>query len=1042
MTAARMAVVPAALALIALALSASAAGEYYNISNAPFATISNGPQNAIIVDVLDPNNPAEVEAAIGSVLGRTTRAAGSPIVHQIARLREAGLIRPEVDPEIYATVLVRSGGAIEPITRATRAYGGGSITFTYSGWSAADESLLKSFVSIAYPIVQQVYGSPANTITVQVVNDTSQTEKDSLLGGVYVTGSGVQPQMRLWRFASNISLERSFLHLMIHAFHDTAAFDYDAWEEGFTRAAAVAAGEEIDKKIVQQFPAGPLEPMDFVGRDIGGDAFYYLMSTYETLNQPALSNNTFFTSWVDTLQGGGNFGGMIIPRLGMSSSAWLKVYIERLRTDGQSFFSLFNQQYYQQLSSNSGIAGNVPVLKGIAAGITPTVENIAFDSWFGRQYVFDTSVSLGKKLYAFTFPPDVPANPGTEGYSIPTFLIYYTTTSTGDETPLSGTVYPVYWDYRYATDLFLSGQYEMVPIENGEGYVTPTFFVDNIGGTQRVAMDFTIGTETARVYFPAGMAGTVASSNNFLGVVTGAESGSINAKVDAEATGTTATVTRGAFGASLPSLIGFSRLRITYTPTTGSQVVKTVNVGPGGYQAIINSPAAASTLFHTFTAGLRMMSVPMTTFEQDQSRALQDGSGSPAIPADKLLLARWNPLLADAYKYEMYPRTPPFTPGRAYWLKLSSSTNVTVIGESPDPGSDWRVGLVNGWNQVGTPFATSVAVSTLLIEKGNDEPITFAEAWSRGLVGKIIWKYTPGSGYSEAATLEPWEGYWFKCNVPDGVVLTIPGPESRTRSASRAASVGGSGGTLNSKNDWSMKVSAHTSGGDSSTVTLGLAVGATDGFDYAFDADSPPSYGRATTLASVVPGRVGEPCAVDTRTAGAEKITWEMIVTPQDANEDVVLKWQDISDVPKRYRLTLVDESTGRSQFIRTTSSYRFNSGDGSQRRLKLIADSSPSTRLLISNVTVGPTRGTSVSFSYGLSSGAQVTAEIVGPTGRRVRRIEDGRVTRSGINSMTWDRRDDAGRSVPAGVYMLQMTATTEDGEMVKTVRPVLLAR
>ncbi|HOK53640.1 MAG TPA: hypothetical protein PKV43_04200, partial [Armatimonadota bacterium] len=773
-----LAITVTVLAVVAGLYQPADAASYYNVSNVPFETISNGPQNAIVVDVADPTNPAAVEAAVSAALGRvSTRAIGNPLSRQISKLKEAGLIRPDVDPEMYATVLIQSGGTFDIPGRASRAYGGGTITFTYTGWSASDEALLKSFVQIAYPIVVQVYGAPARSITVNVVNDTTQTEKDSLLGGVYITGSSVQPQIKLWRYNSNVSLERSFLHMMIHAFHDTAAFNYDAWEEGFTRAAAVVAGEEIDKKIAQQ-PASGLSQMDFVGRTLG-DAFYYLMPNYEVLNQPPLSNNTFMTSWVDSLQGGGQFGGMIIPRLGMSSTAWLKVYIERLRTDGQSFFKLFNEAYYQQLSGNPGIAGNVPALKGIAAGITPSVEALPFNEWFRRQYVLDTSISIGKKLYAFTFPPDVEDSSG--GYSLPVFLIHYNTTSTGNETPLEGTVYPVYWDYKYQNDVFVSSQYEVVPIEAGEGYVTPTFYPSNMGGAQRVAIDFTIGPETRRIYFPAGLAGTSANPNTLLGIIVGGNSGSISAVLDANPS-TTATVTNGAFGKAL-SLDLFSKMTITYSPTTGSPVTKVANVGPGSYLAIINAPVAAKTLTHTYTAGVQMMSVPMTTYMQDQAQALQGASG-PAIPANQLLLARWNPTLTSNYKYEMYPRTPPFAPGRAYWVKFPSTTTVTVTGEVPDPTGRYRIGLVNGWNQIGGPFESPVAVSSLMVEKGNDEPVTFAQAWASGIVGKVIWRYTPNTGYTEATSLAPWEGYWIKCNAPDGAVLIVPGPQYTSRAAS------------------------------------------------------------------------------------------------------------------------------------------------------------------------------------------------------------------------------------------------------------------
>lgn len=1020
---------------------AAIGADYYNVSNVPFATVSNGPQNAVVVDVTNPNDPAEVDSAVAKAIAGKSRAAATGMSRQIAMLRKAGMLRPDVDPMLYTTVLIRSNGSFESPTRAAQTYGGGTITFTYSGWTAADETLLKSFVQIAYPILVQIYGSPARTITVQVINDTTQTEKDSLLGGVYVTGSGVQPQIKLWRYSSDISLERSMLHMMIHAFHDTAAFSYDAWEEGFTRAAAVAAGEEIDKKIAQT-PSSGLKQLDFVGHTLG-DAFYYLMTNYEMLNQPALSNNKFLTSWTDSLQGGDMFGGMIIPRLGMSSTAWLKVYIERLRTDGQSFFKLFNNEYYLQLSGSSGIAGNVPALKGIASSITSTVEGQAFDDWFSKQYIFDTSVSIGKKLYVFTFPPDTPESPDTEGYSLPTVLVYYNTTTTGDETPLAGTVYPVYWDYLYENDLFLSGQYETVAITGGEGSFDPTFFVDTLGGSQRIAIDYTLGTETTRVYFPAGMAGTSALPNSFQGVVVGADTGTVAVKVDAEATGASTSVTKGAFGtSSMTDVLGFSKLHITYTPTSGTPVTKTVNVGPGNYIAFLYADSAGKTLVHTFLAGTRMISLPMTTYTQDQAAALDNGSGSPAISANSLLLARWNPLLSGDYKYEMYPRTPPFASGRAYWAKFPSTVTVTVTGDVPDPAGSYRIGLSAGWNQIGAPFNSSVSVSSIKVEKGNDDPVSFSTAWSTGLVGKTVWKYTPGTGYTEATSLDPWEGYWIKCNVADGVVLIVPGPG---RSASRAASIGASTGAgkaaISGGNDWAIHLSANSGNGDASRVTLGVAAGATDGFDNAFDSEAPPSYGDGVSITAKT-GGTETACAIDTRAAGTSKVSWDMIVTPSEPNQNITVKWGDISDAPKKCRLVLTDETTGTSRFMRTTSSYKFNSGDGSPRRLTVTADASPSTRLMITGLTVVSTRGTSLSFSYNLSAAAQVKAVIKAPGGQMIRQLNSGQPTRSGINSMVWDRRDDSGESVPAGMYLLNLEAVTEDGEMVKEIHPVLIAR
>lgn len=1032
------------IAVAAITYPAFAAHEYYNVSNVPFATISNGPQNAVIVDVANPASALDIDAAVRRLTGTTSRSQGSPMSRQLAMLRKAKLIRNDANAAIYPTILIRSNRTTRAASRA-ESVGGGSITFDYQGWEDADKSLLQQFASLAYPVVQQIYGDPSKTMTVKVINDTGQIDKDVLLGGLYVTGEGVQPEIRLYRYGSNISLERSFLHMMVRAFHDTNSFDYDAWEEGFTRAATVVAGESIDRLIIQQHPAG-LETMDFTGKTLGGgDAFYYSMTNYELLNQPPLSNNTFYTSWADTLQGGSGLGGgMVIPRLGMVSTCWLKVYTERARTDGQSFFKLFNERYYTELSGGNDVTGNIPALKDIASSITANVEGQRFEDWYVKQFILDTSTSIGRKLYPYSLPPSVPSNADSEGYSLPVILLYYNTSANGDETPLSGTVNPVYWDYSYTKDLYLSPQYESVQIENGEGDLSPVFFVETFGGNQRVAIDFTVGAETARVYLPAGMTGSYGAENNFMGCIIGAESGSVSAKVDSEVIGTSTQVVRGAFGAGLASMLDFSRVTLTYTPPTGGDPVsRVVNVGPGSYIALLSTSSVPTAMFHTFEAGTRMISIPVTPYAQNQADALKDPFGNPVLGDDKLLLARWNPDLAGDYKYEMYPKTPPFAPGRAYWARFDNNLNVTVTGIAPDPASDWRVGLAQGWNQIGGPFESGVPIANIYVEKGTDDPVAFSEAWAAGWVGKVVWKYVPGTGYVEATSLDPWEGYWIKCNLPEGVVLLVPGPQSSGRSRSVPASSGGSSkAKVDSKDSWALRISACGSNGDANCVTLGVAPGATDGYDSGFDAELPPSYGKAASIAATASGRSISALGVDTRSSGGVKTTWNVVVQPTDPNEDVVLRWKDLSSVPKRCRLTIVDQSTGRSQYLKTSSSYRFNTGDGSARRFTVIADSSPAARLMITGITSGQTRGGTVSFGYTLTTDAQVMAEIVGAGGKRVRSLGSGQPTRSGINSLMWDKRDDAGHVVPTGMYMLQLTAATEDGEMVKNIRPVLIAR
>jgi hypothetical protein len=43
-------------------------------------------------------------------------------------------------------------------------------------------------------------------------------------------------------------------------------------------------------------------------------------------------------------------------------------------------------------------------------------------------------------------------------------------------------------------------------------------------------------------------------------------------------------------------------------------------------------------------------------------------------------------------------------------------------------------------------------------------------------------------------------------------------------------------------------------------------------------------------------------------------------------------------------------------------------------------------------------------------------------------------------MNNASWDGRDDQGRPVPAGFYLLQLTARTDIGEVAKHLVPVMV--
>lgn len=72
---------------------------------------------------------------------------------------------------------------------------------------------------------------------------------------------------------------------------------------------------------------------------------------------------------------------------------------------------------------------------------------------------------------------------------------------------------------------------------------------------------------------------------------------------------------------------------------------------------------------------------------------------------------------------------------------------------------------------------------------------------------------------------------------------------------------------------------------------------------------------------------------------------------------------------------------------------------------------------------TPEPSRGGDVTLSFALHAAAPATLEVFDVRGRRVRAYA-ARSAASGWNRWAWDGRDDAGRRVPAGIYLCRIVA------------------
>lgn len=1042
----------ATLGLLAFARGAGAQ-EYRNVVNTHFNTISNGPLQAIIVDVPNAQDSRAVQDAIARKVNAVRKGREAGIQRELDILRRTFRWKKPVTLGIPDIVMVRQNGRLAmPVSRAfNRA--GNDLQFNFpisaapndGGWTTAQAQELAGFRDKIYPVLKTIYGDPAWSGTVTVVNADNQasiqSDPNALSGGVYDVANS---KIFFAQYNSTQSKVLNLTQMMAIAFHGPDSISYDAWERGMARAATL----EVVRNLQSVLGVAPDDPL------------WHALDRYDLLNQPPLGNDRFFP--VSKTNGEANtpsFPLMLIPRLMMSGSAWLKAQAE-----SPGFLAAFNAAYYAAAASDSTVKNNVQKLKDIAASVLPDVEGAPFKQWYDQQYVLDTAVTPGVKLYALASALRNTVDDPAFAVVLYYYQTFYDSSSRGDEKNLNGTSYPIYWDYLFSTRLFLAAQYERVDIRDGIGTVAPTFPNTitppggdaSLQGRQRIAMDFPVNAENVRLYVAPRDMGTEAAPNNFWGTVVGASTGTLRIQTD---TGVDQTipVKQGSWGVKLaaPAFTRPSKATLTFTSADNQVTTRRVNIGYDEYIAVLYASDQVASLTHTFPAGPAMISFPIQPLRPLAEQALLNpATDLPLFNASNLLLAQWrqNADTTTGDKYLRYPTLEPLTPGKGYWENFGGPTTVKINGRVTTPDQDVSIGLIAGWNQIGSPYQQPVNISDLRFQYLADNVAVdlntaITNGWIKATtvptVGQVaIFDYNPGNGYVPATTLAPWKGYWILVLVPEGVTITYPNPTAQGRAVrlpTRAAAP-------KTVSGWSLPLLVRGPDGTGATVWIGQSDQAETGANAKMNALRPPDFSRAVPSAAFPHPELGAGAGdyISEIKKTGSRDPWEMTVYTPDPTKTYTLSWSNLSGVPRNTRLLLVDKSTGQRQYLNSSSGYSFTPGNSTTRAFQIVAESRTRNPLRIFNVFARTSRaaGGAVEISYELSQGATVTAEIRGANGQVVRRLNPGRAASSGQNAAIWDARDDKAMAVPAGSYFVHITARTPEGESTRIIQPFTIVR
>jgi subtilisin family serine protease len=384
------------------------------------------------------------------------------------------------------------------------------------------------------------------------------------------------------------------------------------------------------------------------------------------------------------------------------------------------------------------------------------------------------------------------------------------------------------------------------------------------------------------------------------------------------------------------------------------------------------------------------------------------------------------------------------TPPRGLGYFLRTNTPAFILGdEFIDPNTAYMIPLEPGWNMIGNPFPYAVPWSACEIEvegqAGVRQRLNILEAADKqyirpqiyryiGLTGEYTWRTAP------LGELLPWQAHWIRVFKP--CTLIVP-PLGTTRSRSDESD--NPRVAAETRNGWLLRLIARSGDREDANNFIGTSSRARDELS-SEDVEKPPAFQSYVQLRVIEP-RSRAALAQDLRRAGKRTMRWELDITTDKPNAEVTLHWQQEVPLPPGMRLTLIDSLTGQRISMNRQSAYTFRTDENNRRHFVIEAQPARLSQLRITQLNVTSTRGNQVTIQYALNTPATVQVMIQDAAGRTVARLTGG--TRSaGLNSATWNGRTDEGVAVPPGTYQIQIIATSEEGEVARAVRPLLITR
>lgn len=466
---------------------------------------------------------------------------------------------------------------------------------------------------------------------------------------------------------------------------------------------------------------------------------------------------------------------------------------------------------------------------------------------------------------------------------------------------------------------------------------------------------------------------------------------------------------------------------VQFTPaTTGRWSAYASWSGNEAYDGVNSAPVSIQVQGVSFVlpVGLSMVSVPLVPPSDDPDFLF-------GFDTTSIRLLRWSP---EQNRYLDSTRRIAEA-GAGYWVRVTGEPRTVVpTGTLANQSQPYAIRLRRGWNMIGSVYLQPTQLGAAQVRVGG-ETMSLREAARRGLVRDFVWRYDQVAnayrlvGASES--LEPFVGYWIRALVDADLILNPPG--------TRSAEVEGITRALQTKGEgWNLQIVARAANSVDTDNYIGVGA-------ESLRIEKPAPF-EGYVQVHLLPTDGGAPLAVDVRRSTSAREVYSFEVVTDLPNTPVTLSWPNLARIGRDKELVLVDLDANVRRVMTNLPSYTYQSGaNGGSRRFQIIVQPRVRTAAVIAQVRVAQTRsasGTQVQISYTLSTEASVAVQVADASGKVVRVLRAGQATGRGVNTVTWDGRNSAGVALPAGAYVVKITATTDDGQTASVVQPVVLTR